>query len=157
MAILKQKTATEPEPQAGGLSIIAVGMTVRGDLESNGTVKVEGNVDGHVQARNQVLVAKGGSVSGDIDAREAVIGGSAHGAIRALERVEIQSGAVVNGDITTRRISVAEGGALNGLIRMGEQGSRSSQAKTDPRASQVPQRSSVPTPRLSGPTRVPTP
>ncbi len=122
MAILKAKSATEPDQPTGGLSIIAVGMTVRGDLESNGTVKVEGTVEGHVQAKNQVLVAKGGVVDGDIDAREAVIGGQANGAIRALERVEIQSGATVNGDITTRRISVAEGGSLNGLIRMGEQG-----------------------------------
>ena len=122
MAILKAKDGGEPEQPVGGLSIVAVGMTVRGDLESNGTVKVEGAVEGHVQAKNQVLVAKGGVVAGDIDAREAVIGGQANGAIRALERVEIQSGAIVNGDITTRRISVAEGGSLNGLIRMGEQG-----------------------------------
>ena len=127
MAILKAKGAAEPEQPAGGLSIIAVGMTVRGDLESNGTVKVEGTVEGHVQAKNQVLVAKGGVVDGDIDAREAVIGGQANGAIRALDRVEIQAGATVNGDITTRRISVAEGGSLNGLIRMGEQGAKPAQ------------------------------
>ena len=131
MAILKAKSA-EPEQPAGGLSIIAVGMTVRGDLESNGTVKVEGTVEGHVQAKNQVLVAKGGVVDGDIDAREAVVGGQANGAIRALERVEIQSGATVNGDITTRRISVAEGASLNGLIRMGEQGASAQQKPVQP-------------------------
>ena len=140
MAILKAKNAAEAEqpPQTGGLSIIAVGMTVRGNLESNGTVKVEGIVEGHVQAKNQVLVAKGGVVQGDVDAREAVIGGAAHGAIRALDRVEIQAGAVVNGDITTRRISVAEGGTLNGLIRMGEApGAKpTAVAKADPRPSQ---------------------
>jgi cytoskeletal protein CcmA (bactofilin family) len=144
MAILKGKAEAEAHPAAGGLSIVAVGMTVRGDLESNGTVKVEGIVEGHVRARNQVLVAKNGAVQGDIDAREAVIGGTASGAIRALERVEIQSGAVVNGDITTRRISVAEGGTLNGLIRMGEPPSTQARPATpstpgrveQPRASQ---------------------
>jgi cytoskeletal protein CcmA (bactofilin family) len=139
MAILKTKGPTEPEQPAGGLSIIAVGMTVRGDLESNGTVKVEGTVEGHVQAKNQVLVAKGGVVDGDIDAREAVVGGQANGAIRALERVEIQSGATVNGDITTRRISVAEGGLLNGLIRMGEQGAGQPKPAQPPRPESRPQ------------------
>ena len=64
MAILKTKSASEQEQPAGGLSIVAVGMTVRGDLESNGTVKVEGAVEGHVRAANQVLVAKGGVVGG---------------------------------------------------------------------------------------------
>jgi cytoskeletal protein CcmA (bactofilin family) len=145
MAILKGKSATEPEQPAGGLSIIAVGMTVRGDLESNGTVKVEGTVEGHVQAKNQVLVAKGGVVDGDIDAREAVVGGQANGAIRALERVEIQSGATVNGDITTRRISVAEGGSLNGLIRMGEQGAGQKPAQSQ-RPESRPQGGSPPNP-----------
>jgi cytoskeletal protein CcmA (bactofilin family) len=105
-------------PAAGGLSIVGAGMLVHGDLESNGVVKVEGIVEGHVRARGQVLVAKEGAVHGDIETIEAVVGGTVSGAIRATERVEVQAGASVEGDITTRRISVAEGGTLNGLIRM---------------------------------------
>ncbi len=163
MAILKAKSATETQQLTGGLSIIAVGMTVRGDLESNGTVKVEGTVEGHVRAKNQVLVAKGGVVDGDIDAREAVIGGQANGAIRALERVEIQSGAIVNGDITTRRILVAEGASLNGLIRMGEQGT-GQQRPAQPRPESRPQGGGPPNPpgppvpvAQVAPPRMPTP
>lgn len=105
-------------PLAGGLSIVGAGMMVRGDLESNGVVKVEGVVDGHVRARGQVLVARDGAVHGDIETTEAVVGGKVSGAIHASERVEVQAGASVDGDITTKRISVAEGGTLNGLIRM---------------------------------------
>jgi cytoskeletal protein CcmA (bactofilin family) len=129
MAIFgKSKPAVEtraPQPRsaaapAGGLSIIGVGMTVRGDLETAGVVKVEGTVDGHVKAKAQVLIAKGGLVHGDVETAEAVVGGTVNGAIRASNRVEVQPGAAVDGDITTRRIAVAEGGSLNGLIRMEE-------------------------------------
>lgn len=128
----KKKPASEVRaPQArsavaptGGLSIIGAGMTVRGDLESTGVVKVEGTVEGNVRAASQVLVAKGGAVEGDIDTTEAVVGGTVSGAVRARDRVEIQSGASVHGDITTRRIAVAEGGTLNGLIRMDEGSAR---------------------------------
>ena len=120
MGMFSAKGEREPSAPLGGLSIIAAGMTVRGDIESNNTVKVEGTVNGNVRARQQVLVAKDGIVQGDIEAREAIVGGSVDGAIRAAERVEVQAGAVVKGDITTRRISVAEGGSLNGAIRMGE-------------------------------------
>lgn len=104
----------------GGLSVVATGMTVRGDIESNGIVKVEGAVEGQVLAKDQVLVARGGVVHGDVDTREAVVGGMVNGSIHASERVEVQSGATVVGDITTRRIAVAEGGILNGQIRMSE-------------------------------------
>jgi cytoskeletal protein CcmA (bactofilin family) len=109
-----------PAAEPTGLSIVSVGMTVRGDLDTTGTVKIEGTVDGNVRARQQVLVARGGVVRGDLDAREAVVGGAVHGAIRCQERVEIQAGASVHGDLTTKRILVAEGAIVNGLVRMGE-------------------------------------
>lgn len=105
--------------QAAGLSIIGAGMKVLGNIETTGIVKIEGTVDGHVKAKQQVLVARDGTVHGDVETPEAVIGGTVRGAIRAGERVEIQAGATVIGDITTRRIAVAEGGSLNGQIKMG--------------------------------------
>lgn len=155
---------------AGGLSIIAAGMTVRGDIESDGIVKVEGAVDGNVHAMHQVLVARGGIVHGDIDAREAIVGGMVNGSIRAAERVEVQSGATVVGDITTRRIAVAEGGTLNGQIRMGEQTAaavsatpaldvRAYSAKSEPRPVPAagPARPSVPVARVAVPPRATTP
>jgi cytoskeletal protein CcmA (bactofilin family) len=124
------KAAAPPKAAAvaGGLSVIAAGMTVRGDIESNGIVKVEGTVDGHVVAREQVLVAKGGVVHGDIESRETVVGGMVHGSILATGRVEVQAGATVLGDITTKRIAVAEGATLNGQIRMGEHAAAASPA-----------------------------
>jgi cytoskeletal protein CcmA (bactofilin family) len=171
MGIFSAK-ADQQEPPLGGLSVISAGMTVRGDIESNGTVKVEGAVEGQVQARHQVLVAKGGSVHGDIDAREAVIGGMVHGAIKATERVEVQSGATVNGDITTLRIAVAEGGNLNGAIRMrdvtadarpADPQAASAASRAEPRAagpsptSPIPgkARPSVPVARVAVPPRLP--
>jgi len=109
-------------PAATSLSIVGLGMTVRGDLETEGVVKVEGTVEGHVSAGQQVLVAKGGVVHGDIETTEAVVGGAVRGSVTARERVEVQAGAAIDGDVTTRRIAVAEGATLNGQIKMGEGG-----------------------------------
>ena len=153
-----------PSAPTGALSIIGAGMTVRGDLDANGVVKIEGTVDGNVRAAAQVLVAKGGSVQGDVDTTEAVVGGTVSGAIRARDRVEIQSGASVHGDITTRRIAVAEGGTLNGLIRMDEavvsRDERSAESRGEVRARpSLPsgaQRPSIPVARIAVPPRAPT-
>jgi cytoskeletal protein CcmA (bactofilin family) len=166
MGMFSAKGENGAPPVVGGLSIIAAGMTVRGDIDSNNTVKVEGMVCGNVRVRQQVLVAKEGVVQGDIDAREAIVGGSVDGAIRATERVEIQSGATVSGDITTRRISVAEGGCLNGIIRMGEPMPEKAPVEAKPAAAArtenkpvtaiVPVRPSVPVARVAVPPRIPT-
>jgi cytoskeletal protein CcmA (bactofilin family) len=145
---------------AGSLSIIGAGMTVHGDLDAGGVVKVEGTVEGNVKAQAQVLVAKGGTVRGDIDTAEVVVGGTVNGAVRARNRVEVQAGASVHGDITTRRIAVAEGGNLNGVIRMDEtalakeEKSSETRAEARPRIPGPPPRSSsVPVAHIAVPPR----
>ncbi len=101
-----------------GLTIIAVGTTVFGDLVSDGVVKIEGSIEGSVRAGTQILVAPGAVIRGDTNAAEIVAGGEVHGAVQGVERVEIQAGAVINGDIRTQRIQIAEGGRVNGQITM---------------------------------------
>ena len=58
-------------------------------------------------------------MQGDIQTRQAVIGGRVVGSIHGYERVEVQQDSVVQGDITTKRLVVHEGGEVNGQIRMG--------------------------------------
>lgn len=106
----------------GALSIIASGTTIAGDVRTDGTVKIEGEVLGNVHAGQQVLLARGSRVKGDVETREAVIGGLVEGAIRAAERVEIQATATVQGDIVTQRIVIAEGGQVNGGLEMTKKG-----------------------------------
>jgi cytoskeletal protein CcmA (bactofilin family) len=104
----------------GGLSIIGFGMTVTGDIEGQGVVKIEGRVEGSIRGVRQVLVGRQGEVTGDIETREAVIGGRVAGTITATERVEIQGTSSVNGDIHTKSIVVMDGGRINGNVRMDE-------------------------------------
>ena len=78
-------------------SIIASDMTVIGDLETEGVVRVEGRVKGTVRVGAQVLVAVGAVIEGDLHTQEAVVAGQVSGTIVARERVELQATAVVSG------------------------------------------------------------
>jgi cytoskeletal protein CcmA (bactofilin family) len=123
MAMFKEPVREEGENSRRGsgpasLSIIASDLTVLGDLETSGVVKVEGRVQGTVRAGTQVLVSTEALIEGDIQTKEAIIGGEVSGAIRAEDRVEIQATALINGDITARRIVMLEGGRVNGEIKM---------------------------------------
>ncbi|HUF26684.1 MAG TPA: polymer-forming cytoskeletal protein [Gemmatimonadaceae bacterium] len=108
----------------GALSIIAAGMVVLGDIESNGVVKVEGRVEGTIRAARQVLIGRQGEVKGDVDTPEAVIGGKVEGRITTTERIEIQATALVDGDVFTKAILILEGGRINGTVRMDEKVAR---------------------------------
>jgi cytoskeletal protein CcmA (bactofilin family) len=99
-------------------SIIASDMTVIGDLETEGVVRVEGRVRGTVRVGAQVLVSQGAVIEGDLHTQEAVIAGQVSGAIHARERVELLATAMVAGDILTPRISIIEGAQVTGEVKM---------------------------------------
>jgi cytoskeletal protein CcmA (bactofilin family) len=125
MAIFSSRTSQPGRPEGSGrrgepagLTIIAVGTTVVGDLVSEGVVKVEGVIEGTVRAGTQLLVAPGAVIRGDVQGAEIIAGGEIHGAVTAEERVEIQAGALVFGDIRAQRLHIADGGKVNGQITM---------------------------------------
>jgi cytoskeletal protein CcmA (bactofilin family) len=102
------------------LSIISAGTTITGDIECGGVLKVEGRVDGSVRRARQIMLAKDGSIHGDVAADEIVLGGVVDGNVSATDRLELQPTAVVNGDISTKSIVVMEGARINGSVKMTE-------------------------------------
>jgi len=119
MAIFSQSGNDDRRRGEAGLSIVGTGMTITGDVETEGVIKIEGTIKGSVRATQQILLAPGGLVEGDLETKEAVIGGEVRGTVRAEDRVEIQASSNVQGDIITARIAILEGGQVNGEIRMG--------------------------------------
>jgi cytoskeletal protein CcmA (bactofilin family) len=123
--------ASSSDRAEAALTIIAPGTRVVGEVEASGVLKVEGVVVGTVRAERQVLIARGGSVEGDVFSAEAVIGGTVKGGVNGSERVEIQSGAVVHGDVATRQLIVQEGGEVNGLVNMSGATAESGSARSE--------------------------
>lgn len=125
MAFLKKdgdKNDSRGGPAEAALSIISAGMRITGDVETNGTLKVDGRIEGSVVGARQMMLGRSGSVHGNVHAGEVVVGGQVDGSVIADERLELQGTAVVNGDIETKSIVVLEGARINGAVRMQEGG-----------------------------------
>jgi cytoskeletal protein CcmA (bactofilin family) len=104
----------------GVISIIGPGMRVVGDCETEGTLRIEGSVEGAVRAGKAIVVGREGVVQGDITTQDAVIGGRVIGTVIAESRLELQATAVVEGEIRARRIKIEEGSRINGTINSGD-------------------------------------
>ena len=104
----------------GAISIIGPGMRIEGNIHTDGTVRVEGAVDGTIRAGKAVVLGQGGEVIGDIITRDAVIGGRVQGTLIADSRLELQSSCVVDGEIRARasHLQLHEGANFNGRIQM---------------------------------------
>lgn len=115
----KDNSAAQPGRE-GVISIVGPGMRVNGDCETEGTLRIEGMVEGTVRAGKAVVVGKDGVVEGDITTQDAVIGGRVNGSIIAESRLELQATCVIDGEIRARRIKLEEGGRVNGNVQTGE-------------------------------------
>jgi cytoskeletal protein CcmA (bactofilin family) len=120
MAKTTRNERSEDTVREGVISIIGPGMTVVGESDTEGTLRIEGSVEGTVRAGKAVVVGKDGVVDGDIITQDAVIGGKVTGSIVAESRLELQASCVIEGEVRARRIKLEEGGKVNGTIQTGE-------------------------------------
>lgn len=104
----------------GVISLVAPDMRVSGDLTTDGSVRIEGEVKGNVRAEKAVVVGKDGDVEGDIHTQDAIVSGRINGSLTAASRLEVQATARVEGDIHARRIQLEEGALLNGTVQMSD-------------------------------------
>lgn len=116
MARERESNATSPDSV---ISIIGPGMTIIGDCKTDGTVRIEGSVEGSVKAGKAVVIGKKGSVKGDIVTQDAVISGRVDGKLTAASRLELQATCRIDGEVHTRRMQLEEGAVLNGNVVMG--------------------------------------
>lgn len=93
-------------------SVIDAWLTITGNLESQGDVRVEGQIAGDIRCAN-LVVGRDATVSGDIVAEEAIVRGKVKGTIRA-NRVILQDTACVESAIYHKVLSINEGASFEG-------------------------------------------
>jgi cytoskeletal protein CcmA (bactofilin family) len=96
-------------------SIVSAEMTIHGDLRSAGDLQIEGTVVGEIEVA-KLVIAEGGSVSGNIVAKEVRICGALNGSVRSV-MVTLTSTARVVGDIHHEILAIEAGGQLEGQSR----------------------------------------
>jgi cytoskeletal protein CcmA (bactofilin family) len=129
VTMAKEQTPPQQPTRESVISIIGPGMRVIGDCETEGTLRIEGTVEGTVRAGKAVVVGKDGVVLGDIATQDAVIGGRVTGTVVAESRLELQATCLIEGEIRARRMKLDEGGTVNGKVHMGEASVQSVQGK----------------------------
>ncbi|HEY6219257.1 MAG TPA: polymer-forming cytoskeletal protein, partial [Gemmatimonadaceae bacterium] len=65
--------------QSAGYSVINDRLSIRGELDTDGTVRVDGKVEGPKHRAGSLVVGPGGSVIGDVEARDVVVAGMIQG------------------------------------------------------------------------------
>jgi cytoskeletal protein CcmA (bactofilin family) len=101
---------------ATGYSVIDDQLAIAGDLNTEGTVRVDGRVEGTLHRADTLIVGVNGTVIGDVEAREVIVGGTLVGTLTVGGRVEVQASATVQGDIRAEAVLLHEGGLVHGHV-----------------------------------------
>ncbi len=121
-------------------NIIGVGTTIKGDIETEGSIRIDGVLKGNIQAKGKLVMGAESSVEGDIIAENADIEGKVTGNLQIKQRLELKSTAKVTGDIRTKRLVIDEGAIFEGACYMGEgsKGSGNQKRNESPRGKTAP-------------------
>jgi len=97
--------------------IVGKNSKITGEVQSAGTILIEGTVVGNLHGEKVILGEKS-YVKGNISANSISISGKTEGRLKAGEIIEIKETGCISGDIMTRRMSMVKGAIFNGMSYM---------------------------------------
>ena len=118
-----------PRSMANGsstFSVIGTDVTIRGDIEANADLHVDGKVIGDLTCTSLVQ-GEASMIEGNVRADSARLSGHVKGTIDARQLVVLKS-ARIDGDVSYETLTIEQGAAVDG--RFAPQGARSA-ASTD--------------------------
>lgn len=114
----KSDISTEAPVQQTGASIIASGTTLKGDISSNGDIRIDGTLQGNIQSTAKVVIGANGVVEGDISGQQADIMGKTSGTIKVKELLQLKGGCNVSGNIYAAKLQIETSANFNGQCHM---------------------------------------
>lgn len=100
------------------INIISAGTTIKGDLKTDGVIRLNGILIGNLETSEKLVIGQNGKVEGDIKCKNADIEGQIFGTIAVQELLFLKRSSNLQGDITTKQLSVEPGAIFTGTCKM---------------------------------------
>jgi cytoskeletal protein CcmA (bactofilin family) len=121
--MFNSKSKSDSSDAPSGTSLIGTGTIIKGDIVSNGDVRIDGKLIGNISGGAKVLIGAEGVVEGDIEGQQADILGKVTGKIAVSELLNLRGKAFIQGDIKAGKLQIEPSVTFNGKCQMGQAGS----------------------------------
>lgn len=115
----RDRNRSEASDMSGTNAFLGKGTRVTGKLTFEGPVRIEGQVEGEITARDTLTIGEGADVKAQITGNSIVIHGRVTGDVKANKRLEIQAPGRLVGNITAPVLVIHEGVTFEGQCAMG--------------------------------------
>ena len=135
---------------------IGKSVVIKGELNGSEDLTIEGQVEGKIELRQNVLtIGANARIKAQVFAKAVIILGEVTGNVSASEKVDIRDNGSVDGDIAAPRVAIAEGAHFRGSIDMQKGGAAPKAETKAPAATASTQSSGQQTPAAAGANREP--
>ncbi len=100
-------------------NMIGPGTKIVGNIETNGDIRIDGNIEGNINSKGKVVVGNNGFVKGEVICSNAEISGTVQGKMAITELLSLKSSSKVSGDIRSGKLSIEPGALFTGTCAMG--------------------------------------
>lgn len=114
--MLKNNTMNNESPAR---NIIGNGTIIKGEIESNGDIRIDGKVIGILKSSGKVVLGQNGVIEGDIYCKQADLSGNVKGKIVVDELTSMKSTSNIEGELNTKQLCIEIGAKFNGKCDMG--------------------------------------
>lgn len=114
MSSVSSKMETTPDVSA----FIGKGVDFKGTIIYNGTVRIDGSLEGEVQTDGVLLIGEEAVLKAKVTAGTVVCKGKITGDVTATEKIRLRAPAVLDGGVKAPMLSIEEGVLFNGTIEM---------------------------------------
>lgn len=99
-------------------NIIGNGTVIKGEIESNGDIRIDGKVIGILKSTGKIVLGQNGVIEGDIYCKQADLSGRVKGKIMVDELTSMKSTSHVEGELNTRQLYIEIGAKFTGKCEM---------------------------------------
>lgn len=99
-------------------NIIGQATVLNGHIESDGDFRVDGDFNGIIEIKGELVVGPSGTVIGEVKAKTAEISGKVKANMDIEDGVCLKSSAEIEGDIRTSKLMIEDGCIFNGQCKM---------------------------------------
>lgn len=104
------------------IAFLGKGTNFKGIITYNGTIRIDGNVEGEIISQGTLVVGEDATIDAEISVGKIISSGKINGNIIAKERIHLMHPAIQNGSVTAPILIIDEGVKFNGNCEMKSSG-----------------------------------
>ena len=108
------------ETENATINLISNGTDIKGDIKSNGDIRIDGSLTGNLSTKGKVVIGPTGRINGEIICKNSEVSGVIEGKIVVGQLLSLKASSKILGDIITAKLAIEPGARFTGNCNMSD-------------------------------------